>query len=176
MRSEPGRGATFNVYLPAAGAPHSLAEPGKALPHAASAASSADDSSREPAAPATILIVEDEPAVRRATSRLLARQGYRILVAEDGARAVELGRSHAGVIDVLLTDIVMPELSGHEVARALREARPDLRVAYLSGYSNDQEVARQVGMNLARFIRKPYDPDDLLRQVQELTGKAPALG
>jgi signal transduction histidine kinase/ActR/RegA family two-component response regulator len=178
VRSEPGRGATFNVYLPAAAAPRPLVEssPSKASPRAASAVPSADDPSSAPAAPATILLVEDEPDVRRATSRLLARQGYRILIAEDGARAVELARSHAGVIDVLLTDIVMPALSGHEVARALRETRPDLRVAYLSGYSNDQEVARQVGMNLARFIQKPYDPDDLLRQVQELTGKAPALG
>ncbi|HMJ15395.1 MAG TPA: ATP-binding protein [Polyangiaceae bacterium] len=177
VSSELGHGATFRVYLPAASAdaaselrpsytsdsalllsPAAPCPPVRVVP---------------PATPATILLVEDEPAVRRATSRLLARHGYRILVAEDGARALELGKSHSGEIDLLLTDIVMPELSGYEVARVLRQSRPALRVAYLSGYSNDQEVAEQVGMNLARFIRKPYDPDDLLRQVQELAGSTP---
>jgi signal transduction histidine kinase/ActR/RegA family two-component response regulator len=174
VRSEPGRGATFRVYLPAATAQPAVDRlatgPVRPLP-----AAPPEQPRALPLTPATILVVEDEPAVRRATSRLLARHGYQILIAEDGAQALELGRTHPGRIDVLLTDLVMPELSGHEVARALRETRPALRVAYLSGYSNDQEVARQVGMNLARFIRKPYDPDDLLRQVHELTGEVPAL-
>jgi two-component system, cell cycle sensor histidine kinase and response regulator CckA len=155
VESKLGRGSTFRLYLPAADA-------------ALDTKQAADPEPAPPATPATILLVEDEPAVRRATSRLLVRQGYRVLVAEDGARALELGKSHSETIHLLLTDIVMPGLSGHDVARALAEDRPALRVAYLSGYSDDLDVAREVAKENARLIRKPYDADDLLRQVREM--------
>jgi two-component system, cell cycle sensor histidine kinase and response regulator CckA len=157
-----GRGSTFSVYLPAA---------------AELAAAPALEGAPPPAPPrATILLVEDEPAVRRATARLLARQGYVVLSAEDGMRALEVGESHTGPIHLLLTDVVMPRLSGHEVAKALAKQRPDMLIAYMSGYSDDPEVARQVAQHRAAFIRKPFEVDDLLRDVEAMLARGIGAG
>jgi signal transduction histidine kinase/CheY-like chemotaxis protein len=150
-----GKGSTFHVYLPAASAP-------------VEAEAASGTTASEAPAQATILLVEDEPAVRRATARLLRGRGYVVLAAEDGVRALEMSESHSGPIHLLLTDVVMPRLCGHEVASLLLEQRPDVLVAYMSGYSDDPEIARQVAQHRAAFIRKPFEVNDLLREIEAM--------
>jgi DNA-binding NtrC family response regulator len=116
----------------------------------------------------TVLYVEDEPAVRRIGIQILVEQGYRMLDAADAAQALELAASHPGPIHLLITDLVMPRVSGIELARRLVERRPDLRVLYTSGYSD--HTAIQQGMlepNVA-FLQKPFTIAALARKVREL--------
>jgi CheY-like chemotaxis protein len=160
--SHPGQGSTFHVYLPAAAARAEADAPSGTVPSMAPAQ-------------ATILLVEDEPAVRRATARLLRRQGYIVIAAEDGVRALELSEGHDGPIHLLLTDVVMPRLSGHEVAGQLLKQRPDVLVAYMSGYSDDPEIARQVAEQRAAFIRKPFEVTDLLKEVEMMLARGSEL-
>jgi signal transduction histidine kinase/ActR/RegA family two-component response regulator len=160
-----GKGSTFHVYLPAGEA--------RAEAEAASASGTVPSS---PPAQATILLVEDEPAVRRATARLLRRHGYVVIAAEDGIRALEMSESHSGPIHLLLTDVVMPRLSGHEVASLISKQRPEVLVAYMSGYSDDPEIARQVAGQRAAFIRKPFEVNDLLKEVDAMLARGSELG
>jgi signal transduction histidine kinase/CheY-like chemotaxis protein len=160
-----GKGSTFRVYLPA----------GDTRAEAESASASGTVPSA-PLAQATILLVEDEPAVRRATARLLRRQGYVVLAAEDGPRALEISESHSGPIHLLLTDVVMPRLSGHEVASLMTKQRPEVLVAYMSGYSDDPEISRQVAGQRAAFIRKPFEVSDLLKEIDALLARGAGLG
>jgi two-component system cell cycle sensor histidine kinase/response regulator CckA len=160
-----GKGSTFHVYLPAGAA--------RAEAEAASASGTVPSS---PPSQATILLLEDEPAVRRATARLLRRHGYVVIAAEDGVRALEMSESHSGPIHLLLTDVVMPRLSGHEVASLISKQRPEVLVAYMSGYSDDPEIARQVAGQRAAFIRKPFEVNDLLKEVDAMLARGSELG
>ena len=129
VTSEPGAGSTFTIYLPAHQAD---AEPAAA---------------RAPCAPGrggaeTVLLVEDEALVRQLTREILRRNGYRVLEAADGVEALAVVRDHPGQIDLLLTDVVMPRMSGHELVELARPLRPDMRILYVSGYS-EEAIARQ---------------------------------
>jgi CheY-like chemotaxis protein len=107
----------------------------------------------------TALIVEDEPGLRDVIRRMLERHGYTVLAAGDGPTAIELSRAHAGVIDVLLTDVVMPAMQGTELADAIRAQRPDTPVVYMTGYARD---AFGDGVRPTALIEKPFREDDLL--------------
>ena len=115
----------------------------------------------------TILLVEDEPAVRMLTRILLERSGYHVLEAADGVEALRTWEQHTSPIHLLLTDIVMPEgINGRELAQRLREHVPTLRVIFMSGYSAEiagRELTLQPGQN---FIQKPSPPNDLLETVR----------
>ena len=87
--------------------------------------------------PETILLVEDEPAVRRVAVRLLAAQGYHLLEAENGVEAARISAEHEGIIHLLLTDVVLPGIGGREVAEQTRAQRPDIKVLFASGYTDD---------------------------------------
>jgi signal transduction histidine kinase len=154
VESAPGAGTTFRMYLPRV----------DALLAAATA-------SQRPAAAAgsgTILLVEDERLVRVLARKVLEQAGYRVLVAEGGAQALELARGHSGVIDLLLTDVVMPEMSGREVVRRLLQERPAVRVLYMSGYS-DEAVAQHGVLDAGTsFIAKPFTPTTLATKVREV--------
>ncbi len=153
VSSELGAGTTFRVYLPRHGE-----EPRKVSP-----ASEADLAGCE-----TILIVEDQPAVRAATSRILERFGYKILNAEDGQRALELSRDYGQNIDLLVSDVVMPGMDGYAVAARMRQARPELKVILISGHS-DEEIFRR-GKTTARehFLQKPFSIQVLARKVRDV--------
>jgi len=154
LSSEPSRGAVFSVYLPREGAPRALAPqvPPEHL-HPSSE---------------TILLVEDEDAVRNLTRRLLENGGYVVLQASDAEAALEIAQRHPGRLDMLLTDVVMPGLSGPELARRLMASRPRLRVLYVSGYPDEAMASQGLLDPDASFLQKPFTPETLARRVREI--------
>ncbi len=151
--SEPGGGSRIAVLLPVAetaegSAPEPPASPGSACP-----------------APATtVLVVEDEPAVRRLAVRVLERAGYTVLDAANGVDGLRVFQGHADEIHVVVTDLVMPELGGHGLAAALRELRPGLPVLFMSGYDDDDRAGGG-DMEDALFLAKPFTPAALVDAV-----------
>ncbi len=159
VSSTPGQGSTFCVELPAI---ESEAE---------EAATPATDGEAEPGRE-TVLVVEDEPAVLNFAAQLLERNGYTVLRAASGEEAVELARRYPGRIDLLFSDLVMPGLTGHETASALRSTRPETRQLFASGYSEEMNVNRGTLAAGYPFVAKPYGMGTLLRAVREaLAGK-----
>ncbi|MGH2670490.1 MAG: ATP-binding protein, partial [bacterium] len=153
--SELDHGATFKVYLPRVDAP-------------AEEISRAAAPSGSPVGTETVLLAEDDELLRPLARELLAKLGYRVLEAPDGAAALAIARSHAGEIHLLVSDVVMPEESGVQLARQLMADRPRLRVLYISGYTDEAVVRHgllQPGLN---FLQKPFTPDVLARKVREV--------
>ncbi len=161
--SEPGRGSTFRIYLPAC---HKPAPPAGVRAPASAPASETPTS--------TVLVVDDEPAVRRIVQRLLERAGYTVLVAAEGDEALEVAGREPGPIGLLISDIVLPGLPGPEIAERLRQIRPEVKVLFSSGYPGDEVTRRGLPPDAA-FVAKPFAPDDLMQAVSELLdGTRPA--
>jgi two-component system, cell cycle sensor histidine kinase and response regulator CckA len=152
--SEPGKGSTFKVYFPE--------NAGSGLYRAVSAPISEHKGNE------TILLVEDEDMVRRAVHAILRRGGYQILEAARGSIALELAARHQGPIHLLITDVVMPELSGRELATRVSQLRPQTRILYMSGYTDNTIVHHGVLEAGVAFLQKPVIPDQLLRKVREV--------
>ncbi|MBA3259690.1 MAG: PAS domain S-box protein [Gemmatimonadales bacterium] len=152
--SELGRGTTFKIYLPRAS--------GQA------AAPEAEASVTAPGGHETILLVEDEPAVRALAQRVLAGRGYTLLTAADGPAALELARHHHGSIDLLLTDVVMPGMSGRELAQRLLALRPATLVLYITGYTEDTVVRHGLLQTGLAYLEKPFRADLLLTKVRQV--------
>ena len=154
LENHPGRGATFRIYLPASA--------GTAAPAAAAAAKPKSNGGTE-----TILLVEDELAVRTSTRQILERHGYQVLEAAEGAEALEVWQKHRTSVALLLTDLVMPgELGGRELGRRLRAERPGLKVIFVSGYSADiagRDFQLQSG---EAFVQKPFDAEQILETIR----------
>jgi diguanylate cyclase (GGDEF)-like protein/PAS domain S-box-containing protein len=160
LRSEEGRGTDVIVALPAA---HELpaVEPGERTA-AATAAYGTE----------TILLVEDEKTVRELAARILQRHGYHVLAAADGREALELLARDQPHVDVLLTDVVMPVISGQELAKRIRASRPSLPVLFMSGY-NEEAVLQDGGLvSGTAFLEKPFTPSFLLHRVREILSAA----
>ena len=162
--SEPGRGTTFRIYLPRV-----------------DAAAPAADRAGRPAAPAggteTILLVEDEEGVRELARDILRASGYTVIEARNGPEALLLGEHHQGRIDLLLTDVVMPRMSGRELAERMGPLRADLSVLYMSGYTDDAVIRHGVLGADTAFLQKPFTPAALVQRVREtldLARRAPA--
>ncbi len=153
--SQPGMGTTFKTYLPRIEKQMEKTEPALA------------PELSEPGA-GTILLVEDERSVRTLARRVLEGRGYTVLEAEDGGSAMQLSQGHEGPIDLLLTDVVMPELSGPELAERLLPHRPETRVLYTSGYTDHAILRAAVWESGANFLQKPFTPDTLVQKVQEV--------
>jgi two-component system cell cycle sensor histidine kinase/response regulator CckA len=153
--SEPGLGTSFKIYLPRveAALDDTLS---RKRPDAMTGGSE------------TVLLVEDEQAVRTLARKLLERLGYRVLEVGDGASALEAARRHDGPIDLLLTDVVMPELSGADLAARLVALRPDTRVLFMSGYTDDAIVRHGLVREGGHFLQKPFTPDGLARKLREV--------
>ena len=119
----------------------------------------------------TVLIVEDEPLVRNMVVRILFEQGYRVLEASNGEEALRVVKSHVGEnIHLLLTDLVMPQMGGKDLAEQLKTLRPNTKVLLTSGYSNNLVFQNgELGGNVS-FIQKPFMPADLVAKVQEVLG------
>ena len=115
---------------------------------------------------ATILLVEDEPLVRRANARILEAAGYRVLVAGDGEEALALADAHVGTIQLLLTDVVMPKMTGPELTERLTTVRPGVRVLLVSGYPGEVVVPADGKLGTIRFLQKPFESDQLLSNVR----------
>jgi DNA-binding response OmpR family regulator len=116
----------------------------------------------------TILVVEDEAGVRQVATRALERAGYRVLGANSLAQAAAVTRSTSGPIDLLITDLILPDGSGGDVARLLTELRPQLRVLYVSGYTDDPELRRGISESEVEFLSKPFAPSGLVSRVREV--------
>jgi PAS domain S-box-containing protein len=153
VRSELSRGTSFAIYFPAI--------PGSVPDQPAVEAPTEPHRSSE-----TILLVEDEPAVRKLARRALEAQGFRILEAGSGAEALKVAAAHASELDMLLTDVVMPQMSGVELAGRLTASDPLLRVLYMSGYTEDTLGQRGVLSPETAFLSKPFTPAVLVEAVR----------
>jgi two-component system, cell cycle sensor histidine kinase and response regulator CckA len=153
--SEPGRGTTFRVYLPRTD------EPLEAVPKP----TAADVASR---GSETILLVEDDPQVRELTQDILEARGYRVLTLEKPVDAPALSETYAGQIDLLLTDVMMPGLSGRELAAKVVQGRPQLRVLFMSGYADTAVVHGGFLEKGDFFLQKPFTPSLLAKKVREI--------
>ena len=161
VSSEVGRGATFRAYLPVFEAPARAAEPSAAVP-------------RPRRGEETILLVEDEAAVRKLAREMLVREGYRVLTADGGPAALEVWEQHADSIDLLLTDVVMPQMSGRELAERLKAERPGLKVLYMSGYTSDVIARHGVLGSETALLPKPFTPESLSRKVRGVLSQTPS--
>ncbi len=152
--SEPGRGSSFRVFLPALDA---LAAP-------APAAQSAAGGWRGSGA---VLLVDDEPSVRTLGARILQRSGFQVITAQDGHEAVEQFKIHADRVVCVLLDLTMPRLGGEDTYRELRRIRPDLPIVLSSGYNAQEISQRFAGKELAGFIQKPYQAATLIQTIRD---------
>jgi two-component system, cell cycle sensor histidine kinase and response regulator CckA len=156
--SEPAQGTTFKLYFPRVKEP--LSESG-----------GSDPSATNRSGGETILVVEDEKAVRELTVRILQQLGYTILTASSGTEALEISRAHDGHIDLLLTDVVMPIMSGRQLADHLQVTRPQTKVLFLSGYTENTVVHHGVLDAGVDFLPKPFSRENLSRKLREVLGK-----
>ncbi len=153
VESALGAGASFTVFLPAIDAPPAQVE--------------AERTGDLPRGTETVLLVEDATAVRSVIRQVLERLGYTVLDAADGQLALEVAARHHGPIDLVITDIVMPALGGRELAERLRKVRPDIRILYTSGYTDDAIVNSGVLDAEFVFMQKPFTPEALAAKVRE---------
>jgi CheY-like chemotaxis protein len=152
VASEVGAGTSFTIYLPRS---EDASAPFAAPPPTPSARGTE-----------TVLIAEDEPQVRMVAAGILRRAGYQVLVAESADDAIRIAGEHAGPIDLLISDVVMPQMSGTELARRLSALRPEIAVLLMSGYTDDTNERHGVGTEGA-FLQKPLTPESLRSKVRQ---------
>ena len=155
VQSEMGHGTTFHIYLPRV---EETAELHGVAPAARAPAGGSE----------TVLLVEDEESVRQLVRETLETKGYRVLEAENGQIGLATAAAHQGTIDLLITDVVMPGMSGRELAQRLVEARPHTKVLYLSGYTEDAIVSEGTIEKGMAFLQKPFTLHNLSRKVREV--------
>jgi PAS domain S-box-containing protein len=157
--SEPGMGTTIKVYLPMVDEP----APVPAAPEPPHRAPDRGD--------ATVLVVEDEESVRTLATRALGELGYDALAAADGRAALDLLAARGGRVDLVVTDLVMPGMNGRQLGDELARLHPDVRVLYMSGYTDDDAMLRGLVAPDAPFVAKPFSPEGFARRVQEALGR-----
>ena len=152
--SELGKGTTFKIYLPRA---EEVDSKGGQAPTRDRVVGSE-----------TILLVEDDEEVRNVATRILRRNGYRVLEANNGADALRVCENEAAPVDLIVTDLVMPEMGGTELARKIRETQPDARILFTSGYTEDAVVRQSLLSAGEEFIEKPFTPATLAKKARQL--------
>jgi two-component system cell cycle sensor histidine kinase/response regulator CckA len=167
VESEPGRGATFSIYLPRLAAADAAAaqrvEPGEA------------PQGRDLTGAGTLLLVEDEDPVRLFSARALRNKGYRVIEAKSGEAALELITSGKESIDLLITDVVMPRMDGPTLVKRVRETHPEMKVIFISGYTEDAFRKRLDTDTEIHFLPKPFSLKQLAGKVKEvIVAEAPA--
>jgi two-component system cell cycle sensor histidine kinase/response regulator CckA len=164
VTSQPGNGTLFRIFIPALALPPTK----KPDPHVESPAEIRGGSE-------TVLVVEDELGLRMLVEAVLQKYGYNVVLAEHGPEALELWDKHPGKIDLLLTDMVMPQgLTGLELSEKLRVKNPDLRIIYMSGYTVDFMGNEVTGIREGfNFLQKPYRPEQLVRAVRQVLESEP---
>jgi two-component system, cell cycle sensor histidine kinase and response regulator CckA len=153
VESSPGQGTTFEIYLPGSGRP-------------VAGVVTENKSNAVPGGSETILVVEDETGVRELASEFLKAGGYTVLEASDGEEAMKLASNYSQKIHILLTDMVMPRMSGTDLAEKLWIARPDLRVVFMTGYAEFPTNKTANLMNNAEVLQKPFSRLDLLEKMR----------
>jgi CheY-like chemotaxis protein len=161
--SEPGLGTTVKIYLPSAGAK-----------------AAADAADREPASALrgseTILVLEDEARVRKLICEVLTSRGYRVLEAVRGDEAIRIVTEHHGRIHLLLADVVLPEMSGPQVLEQIRARYPNIKVLFMSGYTDEAMAHHGILDSGAPFLQKPFLPEALARKVREVLSSQASSG
>ena len=160
VHSEPGIGSTFKVYLPR------VDEAAQAVPEKTNAAAAQGGAE-------TILLVEDDPQVRDLTRDVLEARGYRVLVAERSLEAPAMCAGHGGIIDLLLTDVVMPGLGGNELALEILKQRPTIKILFMSGYTDNSLLHGASSSNGFHFLQKPFTPSSLAAKIREILDQRP---
>ncbi len=153
--SEPGHGTTFKIYLPRVNEKAEVVPRGTALPPSVRGTE-------------TVLLAEDAGPLRTVVRQILKRNGYTVLEAPDGKSALDKAAEHAGPIHLLLTDVIMPEMSGRQLAERLRARRPELKVLFVSGYTDNAIVRHGILEPGIAFLQKPFSPESLARKVREV--------
>ena len=153
--SEPGKGSTFKIYFPRVKKTiRTMERPGK--------------KEKSLQGSETILVVEDDDMVRELSIKILKRYGYTVLFAGNGQEAFHICRGHKEPVQLMLTDVVMPRMSGRELAKSLEELRPEMKVLFMSGYTDNAVVHHSILDNEVAFIQKPFRPEGLARKVREV--------
>lgn len=160
LYSRVSHGTTFHLYFPAVAG---------AVEEAEATVTSAPSGSE------TILVAEDQSEVRSVTCQALTSRGYKVLAAESGERALELVAKHASAIDMLVTDVVMPNMGGRQLAECLLDLFPDMRVLYVSGYTDDEILRQGIVQSSVEFLHKPFTPQSLLQKVREVLDRPPTI-
>jgi CheY-like chemotaxis protein len=153
--SEPGKGTAFKVYFPLARDALAVGKPAPGV-------------LQMPTGTETILLVEDEAAVRALSRHILQSCGYTILEAEDGREAVQVAQNYQGDIQLVVTDVVMPYLGGRQLAERLEAMRPGLKILFLSGYTDDAVVRHGILEADVAFLQKPFTPNALAQKVRNV--------
>ncbi len=159
VHSELGQGTTFRIYFPRVAEGVSITERAH---HVVNGTSGSE----------TILLVEDEEIVRSLVCNVLQAQGYSVLEAESGPEALKISEAHEGRIDLMLTDIVMPQMSGRELAHRLSLLRPEMRILYMSGYTDDTTVPDKALGPGTLLLQKPFTPEILMSRVRQVLDTA----
>ena len=152
--SEPGEGTTFKVYLPK-------------MKENVEAEKKKETSVNAPVGSETVLIVEDDYGLLKLAQKVLQSCGYRILSAENGEEALKVGKEHEGQIDLMITDVVMPKMGGKKAVDRLQPLYPQMKVIYMSGYTDNAIVRHGVLAPGLNFLEKPFTPEGLARKVRE---------
>ena len=157
VQSQPAKGTTFRIYLPRHPdpAPCAPAEYGEAVPSGHGE---------------TILIVEDETSILKLSRTLLARLGYTVLTASTPGEALRIAASHAGSVDLLITDVIMPEMNGRDLAQRLMAIHPQLRLLFMSGYTANVIAPHGVLDEGVQFLQKPFSVSELASKVHQALG------
>jgi PAS domain S-box-containing protein len=153
--SEPGRGTTFLIYLPMVPEQDAGLEAPQTIQHAAGGSE-------------TILVLEDEPAIRSLMREVLTRRGYFVLDTDSADDALEICAEHAGAIALLVTDVILPKMNGLEVAKRTLELRPEIKVLFTSGYTDSTILHQEILQNPAVLLSKPFTPEALAQKVRDL--------
>jgi CheY-like chemotaxis protein len=161
VKSEVGKGTTFTVYLPRV-----FEQPRASGPRAAMMAPGARTTE-------TVLLVEDEQSVRALARRVLERTGYRVLEASTPSEALDLARKHSADIDLVVSDVVMPEMSGPQLVARIMEVCPDTRVLFISGYTDDEVIGRGLADPSLMLLPKPFSAQELVERVRQAIDQEP---
>jgi CheY-like chemotaxis protein len=159
--SEPEHGSTFKVYLPAVAQNATYATP-------------REEADQPHGGTETVLLCEDDDAVRRMANEMLAAAGYTVLVARNGTQAREVARAHGRPLDLLVTDVIMPDTNGRALADQLQAAQPDLEVLFISGYTSNVIAHHGVLDQGVSFLQKPFNRRELLQHVRDILDRSPA--
>ncbi len=156
MYSELGEGTTFKIFLPITS--DRLEKPGP----------EAEPIEVRSGAGRSVLVVEDEPGVRKLVGRILLGAGFDVLTADDAESALRIAERFEGKIDVVLTDVILPQMSGKQLSERLTSQRPDTKTLYMSGYTDDIVAERGTISEHESFIQKPFNSGGLLRKLTEV--------
>jgi two-component system cell cycle sensor histidine kinase/response regulator CckA len=156
--SEPGQGSTFKIYLPKVKRDVKEMEKEQTIVENLSGSE-------------IVLIVEDDTSIRKLAQKSLQPHGYRVLVAENGEDALRISKEHEGTIDLMITDVVMPKMGGKETAERFQALHPQMKVIYMSGYTDNAILHHGVLAPGLNFLEKPFSPEGLARKVREVLDK-----